>query len=454
MGGKSDTTLDLTDALRRDSAAARRLSAAALALAYGEEGRRPPEWRRLAGDTVLLGRDAPLFDGGPVADPSISRRHAELSRVGTRWELRDLGSRNGCHVNGVRIGAPVLLSAGDVVRYGRTLLVFAAAPDEPAAPPTPGLVGESAALRVVRRALHAVAPHPHAVLVTGETGTGKDVVAAALHAASGRRGPFVPVNCGAIPGGVLGSELFGHARGAFTGATEARAGLFRQADGGTLFLDEIGEMPADLQVALLRVLEAGTVRPVGGERDVSIDVRVVAATNRDPVAAVRSGAFRADLYARLCSWRLHVPPLRERREDIPWLVDALLPRAGAAGRRPDLDFCEALLLQPWPLNVRGLLHVLTTAALSAPPGPDLPLTEPVRAALDEQAALVACAAPSASDGPAAPSTPAREQIVAALRSADGNMAAAARALGLSRQQLYRLVRAGDLDPDAFRPDGR
>src|SRR5262249_50599634 len=157
-------------------------------------------------------------------------------------------------------------------------------------------------------------------------------------------------NCGAFAEGLLAGELFGHVRGAFTGAVSDRQGLFRAADRGTLFLDEVGELPQQLQVSLLRVLEVGQVRPVGGTEDVTVDVAIVAATNRDLVAEVRQGAFRTDLYARLGQWSIHVPPLRERREDIPWLVRHLLARCDAAQRAITTPLAEALLLHHWTLN--------------------------------------------------------------------------------------------------------
>jgi transcriptional regulator with PAS, ATPase and Fis domain len=221
------------------------------------------------------------------------------------------------------------------------------------------------------------------VVVTGETGTGKEIVAHLIHRRSGRPGPFVAVNCAGFTESLLASELFGHVRGAFTGAIAEQPGLFRAAHGGTLFLDEAGDIPVALQATLLRVLETWNIRPVGSTRDVPVDVRVVAASNRDLVTLVRKGLFRADLYSRLAQWTIHVPALRERREDIPALSRALLSQHGAGERTLTPDLEEALLVHPWPLNVRGLANVLSVAAIATPAGLPLGLCPEVQSALDD-----------------------------------------------------------------------
>ena len=187
-------------------------------------------------------------------------------------------------------------------------------------------------------------------------------------------------SCGAFTEGLLASELFGHVRGAFTGAIQEQQGLFRSARGGTLLLDDVAEIPLPLQATLLRVLETWKVRPVGSTRDVDIDVRVVATTNRELLTMVREGLFRSDLYARLAQWTIRLPPLRERREDIPALASSLLARCDAAGRRLTPDLQEALLVNDWPMNVRWLLNVLSVAAIVTPSG-SLELGDEVRAAL-------------------------------------------------------------------------
>ncbi len=233
-----------------------------------------------------------------------------------------------------------------------------------------GFVGRSPAAKRVIDIISKVAGYPSTVLLTGESGTGKEVLARALHVRSDRaQKPFVAVNCGAIPEALLESELFGHERGAFTGAVRAHQGLFEQAHGGTLLLDEIGEMPIGLQTRLLRVLEANSVRRIGGQRDRPIDVRVVAATARDLDEMVQSRGFREDLLYRLRVVHVHVPPLRERAEDIPLLVDALSQRAAGRLKRAPLPFSEAamavLMRHRWPGNVRELENTIERALLMA-----------------------------------------------------------------------------------------
>ena len=233
-----------------------------------------------------------------------------------------------------------------------------------------GFVGRSPGAKRVTEVVEKVAAYPSTVLINGESGTGKEVLARALHARSNRASKaFVAVNCGAIPESLLESELFGHERGAFTGAVRAHPGLFEQAHGGTLLLDEIGEMPLSLQTRLLRVLEASTVRRIGGQRDRPIDVRVVAATARDLEQMVHDGSFREDLLYRLRVVHIQVPPLRERAEDIPLLVDALMARAASRLSRPPAQFSEsamaALMAHRWPGNVRELENAIERAMLMA-----------------------------------------------------------------------------------------
>jgi len=233
-----------------------------------------------------------------------------------------------------------------------------------------GFVGRSPGVKRVTEIIDKVAAYPSTVLLTGESGTGKEVLARALHARSDRSSKaFVAVNCGAIPESLLESELFGHERGAFTGAVRAHPGLFEQAHSGTLLLDEIGEMPLSLQTRLLRVLEANTVRRIGGQRDRPIDVRVVAATARDLETMAQEGSFREDLFYRLRVVHIHVPPLRERTEDIPLLVSALMDRAASRLSRAPAQFSEeamaALMAHRWPGNVRELENAIERAMLMA-----------------------------------------------------------------------------------------
>ena len=230
------------------------------------------------------------------------------------------------------------------------------------------LRAESPALRAVVDQLRQVAPTTATVLITGETGTGKEKVAQTLHHLSPRRErPFIKVNCGALPATLIESELFGHVKGAFTGASAARKGRFELADGGTLFLDEVGELPLDLQPRLLRVLQEGEIDPVGSEKPRKVDVRLIAATNRDLEAEVAAGRFRADLYYRLGVFPIHLPPLRERPEDVRALAETFLDRFARANKRASLRLSKAALARleayAWPGNVRELFNVLERAAI-------------------------------------------------------------------------------------------
>ena len=233
-----------------------------------------------------------------------------------------------------------------------------------------GIIGVSRAMGELRALIGRAAPAPTSVLITGESGTGKELVARALHEQSDRaRGPFVVVNCGALPENLMESELFGHEKGAFTGASGKKEGLFRAAEGGTLFLDEVGELPLPLQVKLLRVLQEHRVRPIGGDRELPVDARVVAATNRVLEDEVREGRFREDLYYRLNVIRLHIPPLRERPEDIRPIARHLLAKHNALqGRQLELsqDALTWLSSQPFPGNVRELENRIERAVALAP----------------------------------------------------------------------------------------
>jgi DNA-binding NtrC family response regulator len=298
------------------------------------------------------------------------------------------------------------------------------------------LIAESAAMRPVLEVIARVGPSDAAVLVTGENGTGKGVVARALHAASRRaQRPLVAVNVGGLAAGTFESELFGHVRGAFTDAKVDRVGRFEAADGGTLFLDEIGNLPADLQAKLLRVLETGELERVGSSRTVRVDARVIAATNADLAAEVEAGRFRRDLLFRLNTVEIHLPSLRERREDIPLLAAHFLERIAGRYRKPIRGFepaaMEQLLVHPWPGNVRELEHAVERAVLMATGDTirvaDLGLRPPSSgggASLDELSLEEV----------------ERILIRKALDRYAGNVSQAAEALGLSRSALYRRFR--------------
>lgn len=301
----------------------------------------------------------------------------------------------------------------------------------------------SPAMRDLDRLIAKVAPTDSTVLVTGESGTGKGVIARKIHQQSGRApGPFIPVNCGAIPENLMESELFGHVKGSFTGADKARKGLFLEADKGTIFLDEIGELPLALQVKLLHVIEEKSVRPVGSEQAKKADVRIVAATNRDLAQMVADGRFREDLYFRLTVFHLHVPPLRERRQDIPELVRFMIRRGAkrlnASGElviEPEVD--QALGVYGWPGNVRELENVVDRALILAEDGRITP------ADLPPQIARLIPAPETAEKG----GNPLRDQvrrfecslIVKAIADAGGDRRLAARNLGIGLSSLYRKI---------------
>jgi two-component system response regulator HydG len=309
------------------------------------------------------------------------------------------------------------------------------------------LVGDSESIRRVKALIVRAAAVPGTVLVTGETGTGKELVARALHAASPRAGgPFVPVNCAALTESLLEAELFGHARGAFTGAGSARAGLIEHAQGGTLFLDEVGTLPAAVQAKLLRVLEAGEVRRIGENNARCVDVRFVAATNADLSGAVDTGFFRADLFYRLNVHRIHLRPLRERPGDIERLLEYFLRRYGGDAVTGMSDAArEALAAYEYPGNVRELQHIVQRAVAVARGATidrdDLP--EELFAVRGADAASRACDGSVA----AARERAEREMIAATLARHHGEVGAAARELQVSRTTLWRLMKKHQISAD-------
>jgi DNA-binding NtrC family response regulator len=307
------------------------------------------------------------------------------------------------------------------------------------------LVGHTAAMRELFDLIVRVAPQFTSVLVTGETGTGKDLVARALHRLSPRaERPFVSVNCSAIVETLFESELFGHVRGAFTGATEHRVGLFERASGGVLFLDEIGELPLTMQAKLLRVLETGEVLRVGSSDPRRVDVRVIAATNRPLEREVREGRFRADLYYRLNVVELAVPPLRDRKDDIPALVRHFIVDLGALHKRtlsdPTPEAERRLLAWDWPGNVRELRNVIERAVMLSESG-RLELGD-LRLGVESRARV---ARPGVRVRPIAELE--RDEIARALAETRGNKQEAARRLGISRRALYRRLEKFDLGRD-------
>jgi transcriptional regulator with GAF, ATPase, and Fis domain len=434
-------------------------------------------------------------------DRWMSSQHARIECSFGRWILYDSGSKNGTLVNGAAVDRAVLRD-GDLIELGHTLLWFrervSLAPGDPldlhisldalrARPP--GLLtlapGYARALGELERVARSLLP----VVLHGESGTGKELLARAIHTLSGRPGELVAVNCGAVPDTLIESELFGHKRGAFSGANEDRPGLVRSAERGTLFLDEIGDLPMASQAALLRVLQEREVMPVGASRPVPVDIRVVAASHRDLGAMVDRGEFRQDLYARLAGYTVVLPPLRQRREDIGLLIAALMARhAAVTGTAlPSLDAAaaRALLLYGWPRNVRELDSCLMASAILA--GSEPIQLEHLPGEVRQGAARAAGSGerPSSADplaprgpgggGGTAPGIPIaardddddphepvqrgpltdedrrlRDEVVASLRAHAGNISAVARAMGKDRKQIQRWVKRFDLDPQSYR----
>jgi two-component system response regulator GlrR len=383
--------------------------------------------------------------GVVVMDPAVSKLHADVEpREDGIW-IRDLGSRNGTYVEGILVREGCVPEGGSV-RVGSTLLTMQRDPEAASVDLWPedrfgNLLGRSPVMRELFATLARVAPTESSVLVQGETGTGKELVARALHDASRRAaGPFVVVDCGALPETLLESELFGHARGAFTGAAAAREGAIESADGGTVFLDEIGEVPVTVQPKLLRVLEAHTVRRVGETQHRKVDVRFVAATHRNLRAMVNAGAFREDLYFRLSVLPIVVPPLRERTEDIPLLVEAFLGAQNAEW--PEGTVLGELSQRPWLGNVRELRTFVERALIF---GPQKALS--MTGAQPDAASAVASGAglARAFDRPLKEAREIwmeqfeREYLERLLERHQRNVAAAAQAAGVHRTYVYRLI---------------
>jgi two-component system response regulator GlrR len=308
------------------------------------------------------------------------------------------------------------------------------------------LITRSSAMEDLLSQARRVAASDASVCIFGASGTGKELLARAIHRASPRaEASFVAVNCGAIPEGLLESELFGHKKGSFTGAVSDRRGLFQAAQGGTLFLDEIGDMPLPLQVKLLRALEERKIRPVGSHEQYDVDVRVIAATHRKLEERIASGEFREDLYYRLNVVKLYIPALAERREDIPLLANAFLARLGARYRRDGLtlspEAIELLVSAPWPGNVRQLLNVIEQAVALSATGiiPDSLIRQALNTKESELTPL-----------DAARKAFEREYLVRILKITGGNVSKAARLAGRNRTEFYRLLERHSLEPGAFK----
>ncbi len=408
----------------------------------------------LGQDRVVLGR-RPDEDGGiRLNHPTVSRRHFGIAFDETLGghAARDLGSRNGSRVSGRKLGdAAVSLSDGDVVRIGDVLTIYECGPHVAASDAEDvsreAVPGHASSIRHLRSMISRAGPDPSAVLLIGETGTGKEYIARELHRLSQRDGPFLAVNCAALSPQLIESQLFGHAKGAFTGAQQAHEGLFRAAEGGTLFLDEIGELPPELQPKLLRVLQEGEVQPVGETRPVKVDVRVLAATLRDLTELTKAGTFRLDLYARLSLWELRVPAVRHRRADLLDWIDRLVARwhserDAESDHVPtfDADVAERLLLHDWADNLRGidrLVHRLCSEERLANldlSGVDKWLTTPAPAGSHTRQPQTT---PTRAPNPKRPPKPTKDELVAALQDNQGSVRATAKLYQRDRRQIYR-----------------
>ena len=421
----------------------------------------------IASDVIRVGKaeDNDLT----VTDETVSRVHLEIVRDAKGYLLRDLGSTNGTFLDGAEI-KEAYLRAGSIVSAGATELKFTPFEERIEILPSDKealgeMVGRSAEMREIFGLVERIAPTDATVLIEGETGTGKDMIARTLHLLSPRRdAPFIVVDCGAVSGTLIESELFGHEKGAFTGAVSSRQGAFELADGGTVFLDELGELSLDLQPKLLRVLEQRELRRVGGNQLRKTNVRVIAATRKDLRSEVEKGKFREDLYFRLNVVPIVAPSLRDRKGDIPALVSHFLAKLsspeGAAATLSD-DTMAAMMAHDWPGNVRELRNVIERAlALGADPGHlvaplgDRPLQrfdsrreqprEEIGHQDDEQ-----WFSPDRSFREHKEQWTERfeERYVRwLLRRADGNISRAARAADMDRKYLHKLLKKYDVDP--------
>jgi DNA-binding NtrC family response regulator len=418
-------------------------------------GERTTSYRDAVGDRV-----GPRLLKLEVADSWMSATHVRINDVLGRWTLEDLGSKNGTFVNSQRVTRAVL-SDGDVLEVGRTFFIYrdglpgseikeldSGHLDAVAANLTtllPPLAQQFASVAQVARAMVSV-------MIRGETGTGKELVARALHQLSGRTGRFVAVTCGAIPATLVESELFGHQKGAFSGATQSRPGLIRSAERGTLFLDEVGDLPIPSQASLLRVLQEREVMPLGGTEPVGIDVRFCAATHRNLEELVSRKEFREDLYARICGMTVHLPQLRERREDLGILIASLLQRV-APKEASSLVFhrkaARAIFRYPWPLNIREIEKALETA-VSLARGQEIRLEhlpEPVRATLpatERDKPDLQIRRRSGSDETL------RAELIRLLSEHHGNLSAVARSMSSHRMQIRRWLKRFGIEVQQYR----
>jgi DNA-binding NtrC family response regulator len=433
-----------------------------------------------------------------LSDDTVSRYHCKIIQDDTSYILIDNASTNGTFVNKVRV-REAFLKPGCTVGIGQSMLKFNAREEEVQIVPSRAdrcgnLIGGNAKMREIYSIIEKIAPTATTVVIDGETGTGKEVVAQSIHSLSPRsRNELVVFDCGAVPPNLIESELFGHEKGSFTGAMMSREGLFEMADGGTLFLDELGELPIDLQPKLLRALEQREVRRVGATKPQKVDVRIIAATNRNLEDEVRAGRFRQDLFYRLSVVRLHLPSLRDRADDIPVLVQHFLDH-GSYNRGPTAgtfrvrtvarDAMSALQHYPWPGNVRELVNVIERAVSFCDHGAielsDLPdyirnaKASPPAAHREtpvKRASSVPAAASLAAQPPPTPdellasgvtfkdakerwvATFERDYILQMLRRNTGNISHAARHADIDRKYFRKLMKKYDIEAAGVDDDG-
>jgi two-component system, NtrC family, response regulator GlrR len=393
-----------------------------------------------------------------IEDPTLSRIHFEIDVDDLGFHLRDLGSKNGTFVDGYRT-ADMVLKPSCRILAGETLFTFSAKAEHTELPLFEAerfgpLLGRSVQARSLFAMLERVAAADATVLLEGESGTGKELCAAAIHAHSPRhQGPFVTFDCAATPANLLESSLFGHEKGAFTGAHQLHVGYMEEATGGTLFLDEIGELPLDLQPKLLRALESRSIRRLGSTKTIDLDLRIVAASNRDLAREVNSGGFREDLYYRLAVVRLRVPPLRERLEDVPLLVDHFVRQLCPTGTTPEEVLGRvtpashiALRTHPWGGNIRELRNVVERALALAGPG-DITIEPGV--GQSPAVAGSSVAPPAVTVDLERPFSAQKAELIAAFEDTylrgildkhEGNISRAAEAAGMDRMYFKRMLK--------------
>jgi transcriptional regulator with PAS, ATPase and Fis domain len=406
------------------------------------------------GAEILVGRSSAATV--QIDDPKVSREHLRIVRRAGALQLVDLGSRNGTRLNGKTVrGETVPLASGDTIAVGQAEILVAETAGQrdrrdPAAVESelPGVVVSDPAMAQVFDRARRVAPAETTVLLLGETGVGKEVVAEQIHRQSPRvAGPFVRLNCGSLPESILESELFGHERGAFTGADKRKPGYLETADGGTLFLDEIGELGPSMQTRLLRVLEERKFMRVGGREEIASDMRVVAATNRELEREVRAGRFRQDLYFRLAAFIIRLPPLRERPSEIDLFAELFARQFARRMNRPRFrlspDAMSVLRAHDWPGNVRELRNAIEHAVVLAEDGVVTAQRLPDSVRHGDRRAPGGPATATGGGMRAEVAETERRAIQEALEAEDGNQTRAARRLGISRRALiYKLDKHG------------